>query len=54
MLTGLPIQGAILNLQGGYNYTGLQIFAIVAGFIGFGLVALATVLFGKQYRTRRV
>ncbi|KAF2166993.1 hypothetical protein M409DRAFT_66108 [Zasmidium cellare ATCC 36951] len=54
MLTGLPISGAILDLQGGLNYWGLQTFAIVTTFIGAIIIAASTVLFRRSSNTWRV
>lgn len=53
-LTGLPIEGAILNRQHNTDFSGLQIFAAVSILIGTGCLALATVFLRRECKTWKV
>ncbi|KAJ5584960.1 uncharacterized protein N7459_004760 [Penicillium hispanicum] len=53
-LTGLPIEGAILNRQHGDNYSGLQIFAGLSLLLGSCFLAASTFLLARERGTWKV
>ena len=52
-LTGLPIQGAILNAQNG-SYLGLQIFSAVVMVIGGLIIGMARTLIASSAKSGKV
>ncbi|KAI0547028.1 major facilitator superfamily domain-containing protein [Xylaria curta] len=53
-LTGLPIMGAILDRQGGHNYSGLQIFSGTACLLGGVLLAISTYILSRSRKSWNV
>ncbi|KAF2709139.1 MFS general substrate transporter [Pleomassaria siparia CBS 279.74] len=53
-LTGLPTTGAILDRQGGHEYSGLQIFSGASAVLGSLILVAATYFLGKTKGSRKV
>ncbi|KAL5425789.1 hypothetical protein PMIN04_002401 [Paraphaeosphaeria minitans] len=53
-LTGLPIMGAILNRQGGADYSSLMLFGGIGSIVGAAFLIVARYLLGKKLRTWKV
>jgi len=53
-LTGLPIQGAILNSQKDAKFSGLQLFAAISIIIGTGLTAGSRFVLAKIHKSKMV